>query len=94
MQNETLAASAAKVTAVTSGTLVSMVPNSGAIGAAAGILAASYSALQIIKSLPWLTDYFIALRSGLIHHDWRHWRSISRRNEKEDEEQHDQSVKP
>jgi hypothetical protein len=80
--NETFAASAAKVTAVGTGAAYSMVANSGAIGAVAGLLAATYSAVQIFKALPWITDYIIALRNGVFRKDWSHWRSIARRTEK------------
>jgi hypothetical protein len=79
--NETLAASAAKVTVVSTGAAVSMISSSGTIGAVAGLLAATYSAIQIVKALPWITDYFIAVRSG-IRGDWGHWRSIARKEEK------------
>jgi hypothetical protein len=81
MQNETLAASAVKVVSVGTGALVSAA-NTGVIGAVAGIMAAAYSFVQIVKALPWLTDYFVAVRSGLRDGDWAHWRSIARREEK------------
>lgn len=81
MQNETLLASAAKVTAVNTLAGVSVVANTGAISAVAGTLAAAYSAVQIIKALPWITDYIVAIRSGL-RGDWSHWRSIARKEEK------------
>lgn len=81
MQNETLAASTTKVLAVNTGATLSMAVNSNAIGAVAGVLAATYSAIQIVKALPWITDYFVALRSGM-RGDWSHWRSIARREEK------------
>ena len=84
MTNETFVASAVKVTAVNTGAAVSMITNTGAVSAVAGILAATYSAIQIVKALPWLTDYFVALRSGLVHKDWAHWRSIAKRTEKTD----------
>lgn len=80
--NETFTASAAKVTAVGTGAAYSMVANSGAVGAAAGLLAATYSAVQIFKALPWITDYIIALRNGLFRNDWSHWRGIAKRTEK------------
>jgi hypothetical protein len=81
MQNETLLASAVKVTAVNTGAAVSMISNTGAISAVAGVLAATYSAVQIVKALPWLTDYVVAVRSGM-RGDWSHWRSIAKREEK------------
>jgi hypothetical protein len=81
IQNETLAASAAKVAIVNTGALMSNAVSTGTVGAVAGVLAATYSAIQIVKSLPWITDYFIAVRSGL-RGDWAHWRSIARREEK------------
>jgi hypothetical protein len=79
--NETLAASAAKAAAVNTGAAISMSLNPGAVGVVAGVLAGTYSAIQIVKSLPWLTDYFIAVRSGL-RGDWSHWRSIARKEER------------
>jgi hypothetical protein len=83
MQNETLIASAVKVTAVNTGAALSMISNTGAISTIAGILAATYSAVQIVKALPWMTDYVVAIRSG-IRGDWSHWRSIARKEEKGD----------
>lgn len=79
--NETLAASAAKVTAVNTGAAISMITSTGAVSTVAGVLAATYSLIQIVKALPWLTDYIIALGSGL-RGDWSHWRSIAKRTEK------------
>lgn len=81
MQNETILASAVKVTAVNSGAALSMMTNTGVISAVAGVLAATYSLVQIVKALPWITDYVVAVRSGL-RGDWSHWRSIARRTEK------------
>lgn len=82
MQNETLLASAVKVTAVNTGAAVSMITDTGTISAVAGMLAATYSLVQIVKALPWMTDYFIALRSGITRGDWTHWRSIARKGER------------
>jgi hypothetical protein len=82
MQNETFVASAAKVVSVNTGAAVSMATNPGTIGTIAGLLAATYSIIQIVKSLPWLTDYTIALCSGLFKKDWSHWRAIARRTER------------
>lgn len=79
--NETFAASAVKTAAVNTGAAISMASASGTIGAVAGVLAATYSAIQIVKALPWITDYFVAIRSGL-RGDWSHWRSIAKRTEK------------
>lgn len=78
--NETFAASAVKAAAVNTGAAISMGLNPGTVGVVAGVLAGAYSFIQIIKSLPWMTDYFIALRSGL-RGDWSHWRSIARKEE-------------
>lgn len=83
MQNETILASAVKVTAVNTGAAISMVTNTGAVSAVAGILAATYSLVQIFKALPWITDYIVAIGSGL-RGDWSHWRSIAKRTEKSD----------
>lgn len=83
MQNETILASAVKVTAVNTGAAISMITNTGAISAIAGTLAATYSAIQIVKALPWITDYVVAIRSG-IRGDWSHWRSIARKEERGD----------
>lgn len=82
--SETFAASAAKVVAVNTGAVTSMAISSSTVGAIAGLLAATYSTIQIVKSLPWITDYFIALRSGFKDKDWAHWRSIAKKQEKED----------
>lgn len=79
--NETLAASAAKVAAVNTGAAISMVTNTGAISAVAGVLAATYSAVQLFKALPWITDYIVAIGSGM-RGDWSHWRSIAKRTER------------
>lgn len=79
--NETFAASAVKTAVVNTGAAVSMVTTTGNIGTIAGVLAATYSAVQIVKSLPWLTDYFVALRSG-IRGDWSHWRAIAKKEER------------
>lgn len=81
MQNETILASAVKVTAVNTGAVISMVTNTGAVSAVAGVLAATYSAIQIVKALPWITDYIAAISSGL-RGDWSHWRSIAKRTER------------
>ena len=81
MQNESLLASATKVVAVNAGAGASMALSSSNISAVAGLLAAIYSIVQIIKALPWLTDYAVALRSGF-RGDWSHWRSIARKEEK------------
>jgi hypothetical protein len=83
MQNDTFVASAVKVTAVNAGAFISMAADhTGTASAVAGTLAAVYSVIQIIKSLPWLTDYFIALRSGFMQGNWSHWRGIVKRTEK------------
>jgi len=81
MTNETFAASAVKVTAVNTGAAISMIHDSGSISTVAGVLAATYSVIQIVKALPWMTDYAIAVWSG-IRGDWSHWRSIARKEEK------------
>lgn len=81
MINETFAASATKAAVVNTGAAISMSLNSSNIGAVAGVLAATYSAIQIVKALPWITDYFVALRSG-VRGDWTHWRTIAKRTEK------------
>lgn len=83
MINETFAASATKTAVVNTGAAISMSLNSSSIGAVAGVLAATYSVIQIVKALPWITDYFIAVRSG-VRGDWSHWRSIARKEEKGD----------
>ena len=80
--NETLAASAAKVAAVATGAGISMVHDSGAVGAVAGVLAATYSAIQIFKALPWITDYLVALRNGFFRKDWKRWHQLQRRSER------------
>lgn len=81
MINETFSASATKAVVVNTGAVISMSLNSSNIGAVAGVLAATYSAIQIVKALPWITDYFVALRSG-VRGDWTHWRTIAKRTEK------------
>jgi hypothetical protein len=82
MQNETFVASAVKVATVNTGAAISMAADhSGTISAIAGGLAAAYSLVQIIKALPWMTDYVVAIRAGL-RGNWSHWRSIAQRTEK------------
>jgi hypothetical protein len=83
MQNENFIASAVKVTAVNAGAVVSTMTNtgSGSISAVAGTLAATYSAVQLFKALPWITDYICAMRDGFFRHDWSHWRRIARKEE-------------
>jgi hypothetical protein len=89
--NESLAASAAKVTAVTTGAAYSMVASSGAVGQVAGVLAATYSAIQIFKALPWMTDYIVAIRNGVFRKDWSRWHVLQRRTEKGGD---DNDIKP
>lgn len=84
MITETFAASATKTAAVNTGAAVSMALNSGSVGTIAGILAATYSVVQIVKALPWITDYFVAVRSGIRDKDWSHWRSIAKKEERGD----------
>ena len=81
MTNETFAASAAKVAGVNTGAVLSMATSTGTVGTVAGILAATYSAIQIVKSLPWLTDYIMALIAGA-RGNWSHWRGIAKKEEK------------
>ena len=85
MVNETLGASAAKTAAINAGAALSMATGTGLVGNIAGVLAVTYSVIQIVKALPWLTDYFVALRSGF-GGDWSHWRSIARRSEKSNDD--------
>lgn len=82
MQNETFAASAVKLASINTGAALSIAANTGTVGAVAGVLAATYSGIQIFKSLPWITEYVCAIRDGIRTRNWSRWRAIGRREEK------------
>lgn len=77
-----LGASAAKVTAVATGAVMSGVESIGVDWQhLIWIVTFIYGALQIVRSIPWLVDQCAAYWCGIRHGDWSRLWAIARRGE-------------
>lgn len=79
--SESAGASAVKVAAVGAGALVSSLGVSNTAQFIVWVLTVTYSLMQVIKGLPWFTDYVRAAYRGIRHKDWSHWWTLARRDE-------------
>lgn len=85
--NESFGASAAKASALVVGSAMTKMPTiQQFVGTWGQVLlwgvTLLYGILQLVKALPWLTDYYRAVRRGLRDKDWSHWWAIARRSQR------------
>lgn len=84
---DTAAASTTKVVAVTMGAGLSSldgIPFQSIIW----IITVVYGVMQIVKGLPWMTEYTRAIYIGVRKKDWSYWRSFARRTESDGDDNH------